>query len=399
MRMVTEKLNATLQRPAQVSGETNHRAQARLRLLTKPRGQTQFCGRAKPRRQRAFARVLMIAGVALLSVLPLATMLRAACPEIPAQTQSLPGQVQPQPGSMPNGPNAPEIIGRLYGDDVSIKGAATFDVGNGSSSAVLASGSDVTIRSGKAKIALAEGGEIDICGPAHLSLLKSGHAITLALDYGRVHPTLNSDVALNIYTPFYVATPVGIGQEARDVTVGLDVQGEMCVLADRGAVRLEQQLSGQSMLVPQGGQASLTNGQLDPLTNSHTCTCEIPVSSLPVQIGVPGHAPIASAAAAPPSAAPAAAPVTPEPVYRVEVPPLTFDSTAPAPGPDPDPQTIVLVRESRVQPDAVFQGHVVATPVAPPDPAATSANASPDAPPKKRGPLKRFFGLFRRLAS
>jgi hypothetical protein len=380
MRMVTKKLNVTPNRPAQVSGES------------------------KPRRQRAFARVLMVAGVALLSVLPLATMLRAACPEIPAQTQPLPGQVQLQPGSMPNGPNSPEIIGRLSGDDVSIKGAATFDVGNGSSSAVLASGSDVTIRSGKAKIALTEGGEIDICGPAHLSLLKSGHAITLALDYGRVHPTLNSDVALNIYTPFYVATPVGIGQEARDVTVGLDVQGEMCVLADRGAVRLEQQLSGQSMLVPQGGQASLTNGQLDPLTNSHTCTCEIPVASLPVQIGVPGHAPIASAAAAPPPAAPAtAAPVNPEPIYRVDVPPLTFDSTAPAPGPDPDPQTIVLVRESRVQPDAVFQGHVVATPVTPPDSAATSANAatvsSPDAPAKKRGPLKRFFGLFRRLAS
>ena len=365
-------------------------------MLTKPRGQTQFCGRAKPRRQRAFARVLMVAGVALLSVLPLATMLRAACPEIPAQMQSL-------PGSLPNGPNAPEIIGRLSGDDVSIKGAATFDVENGSSSAVLASGSDVTIRSGKAKITLTEGGEIDICGPAHLSLLKSGHAITLALDYGRVHATLNPDVALNIYTPFYVATPVGIGQEARDVTVGLDVQGEMCVLADRGAVRLEQQLSGQSMLVPQGGQASLTNGQLDPLTNSHTCTCEIPVASLPVQIGVPGHAPIASAAAAPPSATPAAAPVTPEAVYRVEVPPLTFDSTAPAPGPDPDPQTIVLVRESRVQPDAVFQGHVVETPVTPQDSAATSANAatvsSPDVPAKKRGPLKRFFGLFRRLAS
>ena len=390
MRIVAEKLNATPRRPAQVSGRI------------KPRGQTQFCGLTKARRRRAFVRVLIIAGVSLLSVLPLATMLRAACPEI--QMQSLPGQMQPQPGSMPNGPNAPEIIGRLSGDDVSIKGAVTFDMGNGSNSAVLASGSDVTIRSGKAKITLTEGGEIDICGPAHLSLLKSGHAITLALDYGRVHPTLNSAVSLNIYTPLYVATPLGIGQEARDLTVGLDAQGEMCVLADRGAVRLEQQLSGQSMLVPQGGQASLTNGQLDPLTNAHTCSCDIPVASLPVQMGVPGHAPIASAAAAPPTAGPAtAAPVTPEPVYRVDVPPLTFDSTAPAPGPDPDPQTIVLVRESRVQPDAVFQGHVVETPAASPDPAATSANAatvsSPDVPAKKRGPLKRFFGLFRRLAS
>jgi hypothetical protein len=388
MRMVTQKLNPASRRPAQVSGQI------------KPHGQVWFCELTNPRGQRAFARVAMVAAVALLSVLPLATVLRAACPEIPAQMQAMPGQMQSQPGSLPNGVIASDIIGRLSGDDVSIKGAATFDLENGGSSAVLASGSDVTIRSGKAKISLIEGGEIDICGPAHLSLLKSGHAITLALDYGRVHPTLNSAVSLSIYTPFFVATPVAIGQEPRDLNVGLDVQGEMCVLADRGAVRLEQQFSGQSMLVPQGGQASLTNGQLDPLTNVHPCSCEIPVSSLPVQIGVPGHAPIASAAAAPPPVAPPpAAPVTAEPVYRVDVPPLTFDSTAPAPGPDPDPQTLVLVRESRVQPDAVFQGHVVATP----DPAATSANAatvsSPDAPPKKAGPLKRFFGLFRRLAS
>jgi hypothetical protein len=387
--MVTDRLRATPRQPASVCGPA------------KPPGQAPFHGLTKSGRQPGRTRLLTIAGVALLSSLPLTTTLRAACPEFSTQTQSLPAQMQPLPGSTPNGANAPETIGRLSGDDVSIKGAATFDVENGSSSAVLASGSDVTIRSGKAKIMLIEGGEIDICGPAHLSLLKSGHAVTLALDYGRVHPTLNSAVSLTIYTPFFVATPVAIGQEPRDVTVGLDVQGEMCVLADRGAVRLEQQLSGQSMLVPQGGQASLTNGQLDPLTNAHTCTCEIPVSSLPVQMGVPGHPPIASAPTAP--APQPAAPVVPPPVYRVEVPPLTFDSTAPAPGPDPDPQTIVLVRESRVQPDAVFQGHVVATPVASPDPAATSANtaniSSPDAPPKKPGPLKRFFGLFRRLAS
>ena len=79
-------------------------------------------------------------------------MLRAACPEFSTQTQSLPGQIESLPGSTPNGANAPETIGRLSGDDVSIKGAATFDVESGSSSAVLASGSDVTIRSGKAKI-------------------------------------------------------------------------------------------------------------------------------------------------------------------------------------------------------------------------------------------------------
>ena len=338
--------------------------------------------------------LLAIAAIALLASLPSAARAASA-----SQMQSLPGQTQMQPGSMPNGLNGPEVIGRLSGDDVSIKGAVTFNVETGSSSAVVASGSDITLRSGNSKITLVEGGEIDICGPAHLSLLKSGHAITLALDYGRVHSTLNSAVYLTIYTPFYVATPVAIGQEPRDINVGLDARGEMCVLADRGAVRLEQQFSGQSMLVPQGGEASLTNGQLDPLTNAHTCSCDLPAASLPLQMGTVGHAPIASAAA---GAAPQpGTPVTPEPVYRVDVPPLTFDSTAPAPGADPDPQTMVLVRDSRVQSDAVFQGHVVATPPSSADPASadSSAASSAAAPPKKPGPLKRFFGLFRHHGS
>jgi hypothetical protein len=211
-----------------------------------------------------------------------------------------------------------------------------------------------------------------------------------------VHPQLNSAVSLMIYTPLIVATPVAIAQSPRDITVGLDVQGEMCAFADRGAVRIEQQLSGQSLLVPQGGEASLSGGQLNPLTTARTCTCELlvarSVAPMPLELSVPVHPAIASAP--PPAEASSAAE---EPIYRVDMPPLTFSSSSPTPPPDPDPQTIVLVREPRLQPDAVFQGHVVAAPVTPASAPPKGANpANDETAPKKRGVFTRFFGLFRR---
>src|SRR5580692_10708672 len=105
-----------------------------------------------------------------------------------------------------------EIVGRLTGDDVAVTGAVNIDVENGRSTATLGSGSDVTVRSGQAKIDLVEGGDIAVCGPAHFSVLKSGGSITVALDYGRVHPQLDSAVPLAIYTPLIVATPVAAVQ-------------------------------------------------------------------------------------------------------------------------------------------------------------------------------------------
>ena len=108
--------------------------------------------------------------------------------------------------------NSFEIVGRLTGDDVAVTGAVDIDVENGHSTAMLSSGSDVTVRSGQAKLDLVEGGDIAICGPAHFSVLKAGGAVTLALDYGSVHPQLISGVPLAIYTPLIVVTPVAIGQ-------------------------------------------------------------------------------------------------------------------------------------------------------------------------------------------
>jgi hypothetical protein len=255
---------------------------------------------------------------------------------------------------------------------------------------------------------LSGGGEIAICGPAKFSLLKSGDAITIALNYGRVHPFLNGAAQLTVYTPLVVATPVAIGQDARDSTVGLDQAGALCAFATRGAVRLEQQLSGQSMLVPQGGSVNMVDGQLSAQEEGEsTCGCDLLVSRSisPKQFEL--SVPAVPSAVTRPAAIPPPPPAEP-PVYMVYMPPLTFDSSAPAPPPAPDPQTILLLREARVQPDVVFRGHVEdATPrpaassparatVAAPAPAAVAAQAQASPSPKSPGLLARFFGIFHR---
>lgn len=293
---------------------------------------------------------------------------------------------------------APETVGRLSGDDVAVGGAVSFATESGQSTAILASGSEITVRSGQARIQLDEGGEIDICGPAHLSLLKSGGAITLAVDYGRVHPQLNAQVTLTIYTPLIVATPVAIGRQALDVTIGLDQQGQLCALSASGAVRIEQQLTGSSLIVPEGGEMSFAGGELSAGIASGACVCQLTVakSSMPApvlrELSIPMHPPVEPAK---PSAPAATAPPE-EPIYHVYMPPLTFDASAPAPPPEADPETILLVREARVRPDVVFQGRVEEAPpgAARVTDAAMKAPAGPEA--KKRGAWARFFGIFHR---
>jgi hypothetical protein len=88
---------------------------------------------------------------------------------------------------------------------------------------------------------------------------------------------------------------------------------------------------------------------------------------------------------------------------RVDMPPLTFGSSSPAPPPGADPQTLLLVREIRVQPGVVYQGVI--------EPATTSASvpranaaasaaarrasspAQSQTKPRKPGFWARLFGL------
>ncbi|HZV60350.1 MAG TPA: hypothetical protein VFF42_08405 [Candidatus Eremiobacteraceae bacterium] len=254
-----------------------------------------------------------------------------------------------------------DAIGAIEGAAIQVSGPMTIDVIAGQTKTMLRSGSEVHVKSGSARINLVEGGSIVICGPAHFSVLKSGGAITVALDTGTLRARFNSDLALTIYTPQIQAKPISVGEGMEDIFVGLDAAGSMCLRANRGAVRLEQQLTGQSIIVPQGGEISLNNGQLEGLRNTTgRCLCEFTqtdmqrpeVSRLATEEEVRS-----SAAETKKTESDKTSEEKQEPVYQVFMPPLRFDASAKI-QPEPDPRMILLVRRIRVRPTLIFQGRV-----------------------------------------
>src|SRR6266853_1986788 len=300
----------------------------------------------------------------------------------------------------------PAIVGRIEGEDLEVKTTTSGGVEINDGPTVVASGSDVNVRSGHALLLLDAGGEISICGPAHFTMVKSTGAITLALDYGRVHPSLDSPETFTIYTPQVVATPVAISGARRDTTLGLDQDGEMCILTARGAMRVEPQFAGQSLIVPQGGVVNFADGPIESLRNdASSCSCDFqrPAMERPRplparEIGTLSH-PLQPNRKKPDAATPPA--LAQEPVYTVIIPPLSFDASSPAPPPDPSPETILLVREVRMRPTVVFRGHVNPAPV---QIAASAPAASPPSKPAddrreepQPGIIARMRNFFQKL--
>jgi len=241
-------------------------------------------------------------------------------------------------GARDDKPQLGESVGAIEGDSISIEGPMSVEVVHGLVRTVLRSGSDVRVKSGQARIELVEGGQVLICGPAHFSVLKSGGALTVALESGTVHVHLENDLALTVYTPQIQARPISIGNGPEDVLVGLDAAGTMCIRANKGAVRIEQQLTGQSLLVPQSGDVSLSNGQIESLrTAAGSCTCENEIVAKPgppsTEVSVLATPEEIKKAAeerkADPPAATVALPVEKEePIYQVFMPPLRYDANA-----------------------------------------------------------------------
>jgi hypothetical protein len=246
------------------------------------------------------------------------------------------------------------------------------------------------VKSGTARIDLVEGGWIAACGSAHFSVLKSAGSLTVALDSGTIHAHIEGAPALTVYTPQIQAQTISIGGGQQDILVGFDSPGAMCIRANRGAVRLEQQLTGQSMVVPQAGNVLVLNGQLESIrTGAGYCACEPQMpratSSSDVEVSRPATTQELREKALEPRAATQPAPAEKpsareEPIYQVIMPPLVYDANAKA-QPDFDPKMIVLIRKVRVRPTLIFHGRVegetVAAVVPPsaPGPAA-AANAS-----------------------
>jgi hypothetical protein len=280
---------------------------------------------------------------------------------------------------------------------------------------------------------LVEGGKIAICGPAHLSVLKSGGSLTVALDSGVIRVHIDKQPTITIYTAQIQAKPISIGEGPEDALIGFDAPGTMCVRATTGAIRLEQQLTGQSVIVPQGGDILLNNGALEGLQNTGGhCACEmqwVKNDSPPVEISriatteeirqrdeeakkatpPPAPAPEKTAAAekapasenpaeaerqpvtaekAPADKTPAERPAAPkqEPVYQVFMPPLAYDAHAAVQPDNFDPKLIVLVRRVRVRPTLIFQGRVEGDPAMQSVAAVRPAGAKPAIPAPATSP-------------
>ena len=170
----------------------------------------------------------------------------------------------------------PGAIGRVEGRDISCENTTPA---NGPTSTVgpslaVSNGTVVTVHSGQALMTLFAGGQVDICGPAKLTVLLSGDSITLALDFGRVRVELPGKTALRVFTPTIIGTPLDIAGGSRDVTVGLSLDDSLCVVATSGAIQLEHQFTGEKLIVPQAGEFFLNAGRLLPVAGTPgSCQC------------------------------------------------------------------------------------------------------------------------------
>ncbi len=282
-------------------------------------------------------------------------------------------------------------VGRVEGKDISVEdGAGESGPATMAPSIYVSNGSVVTVHSGKARMTLLAGGKLEICGPAKFTVLRSGESITVALNFGHVRAELPAKTPLRIFTPTVVGTPIDISGGARDVTVGLNLDDSLCVLATSGAIQLEHQFSGEKIIVPEAGEFFLNVGKLLPVTGTPgSCQCladeqqEAPPSAQPgidfattvpptaaapreqlaeaepgveyreLERGNQAHPMVALAKVEPPVTPPATIPSE-----NVMMPTLEFNAGAPLRRPGPSQEMLVLIREARVSPEWEFSGRV-----------------------------------------
>jgi hypothetical protein len=312
-----------------------------------------------------------------------------------------------------------DTVGAIEGEAIYVQGPMNVEVVQGRTKTILRSGSDVRVNSGQARINLVEGGQIAICGPAHFSVLKSVNLLTLALDTGVIHAHIEGQQpALTIYTAQIQAKPFAISGAPEDTLVGFDQTGAMCIRADSGAVRVEQQLTAQSIVIPQNGEVLITNGQLENLRSGVThCACELQLAKTQSQsqteasrLPTAEEMQKANKEAAKATSAPPKPATNDGPVYQVFMPPLSYDANAKVQPDNFDPQLIVLVRRVRVRPTLIFRGSVkdapsVARNIPPATPSQAPATSLPQAqqqqknPPPGSSPIGRIRAFFRSLLS
>jgi hypothetical protein len=311
-----------------------------------------------------------------------------------------------------------DSVGTIEGEAIALQGPMTVEVVRGQVRTMLKSGSDIRVKSGQARLDLVEGGQIAICGPAHLSVLKSGGSLTVALDTGIIRAHLDRRPALTVYTAQIQAKPIAIGEGPEDALIGFESPGAMCVRATAGAIRLEQQLTAQNVIVPQGGDVLVNNGQLEGLQNTAGhCSCDMELAKAVAKapelsrVATPEEiqqknaeakkAPTAEEKSNAEERPPAA---KQEPVYQVFMPPLSYDAKAAIQKDNFDPKLILLVRRVRVRPSLIFHGRVednrtTAQNTAPKAAKPVPATSAPSQAQNEDSVVNRVRAFFRRLFS
>ncbi|MFZ0638489.1 MAG: hypothetical protein WA020_16145 [Candidatus Acidiferrales bacterium] len=343
-------------------------------------------------------------------------------------------QAQPQP------PATAATLGQVVGGDISVVGPSN-PVPNSAIPAIeFSGGSTIVVHSGKARVEFVGGGELDVCGPAKFTVLSSGEALTVALSFGRVHARFDASRPIVVYTPLIVATPLAIGDRPRDATMGLTNTGAMCVLAASGALRLQNQLSGETVIVPQPSEVLVPSASFGTLPAAiGQCRCDFDDSSAKQATPLaPAATPVSNAAIAPNRNAPTPAPPSPkqpaivtpattpipprqevaasqpqtpnpppaannlparaaqspalpaaqttatQPILKITLPPIGYDAKSATVTAEPlSVATLMLAQEAVVEPEWVFHGTVVA-----------SAQTPTNAPQPKKGfwaKLRDFF--------
>jgi hypothetical protein len=331
------------------------------------------------------------------------------CGAVGAFAVPFPAAAQQNAAQEPQG----EIIGTIEGNAIALKGPMSVQVVGSEVKTLLRSGVDVRVKSGHARINLVGGGSIAICGPAHISVLKAAGGLTVALDSGTIHARIEGSLALTVFTTQILAKSIAIGDGPQDVLVGFETPGLMCVRAGRGAVRLQEQFGNQSVVVPQGGDVTLANGQLEGMhVNSALCACE--PYAVETADNLKGSAPEISTPATNEEVRKSAVlknplppkkiggPVEPpkpeiEPTYQVYMPPLRYDASQKVQD-EPDPKLIVLVRRVRMRPTLIFESRVEGEAV-PMEAKSLAAAAVKPQPPAAKAVAPATVGLVDRVKS
>lgn len=333
------------------------------------------------------------------------------------------------------------IIGQVTGGDISVAGPSQLAPGENAQTIAFAAGSTIVVHSGQARVEFTGGGELDVCGPAKFAVLASGEAITIALSFGRVHAKFDSSRPISIYTPLIIATPLAVADQPRDVILGLaPTTGAMCVVAAHGAVQVQQQFSGETLIVPQPSEVLLAGTPLGATpASAGSCRCDFDdISAKPASpervvaentlpVGVATTSPANSSAASHPSAVekPEAQRLTPEagektdhpdfpppvvpaakprrpvppptlppadgPITKIVAPLLYEAKPLPAPAGTISVATVLLAKAVVVEPEWIIHGVVE-------EPAKASKKGSPEGVKQASGKKKSgFWGWFHRF--